>query len=374
MISSTAFRMLYPFLPAFRDGLGVSLETLTRAIGSRSLVAAIAGPFFASMGDSRGRKAGMLIGIALFVAGSAIVVFSPTFIGFTLAMMLTTVGKVTFDPSVQAYLGDRVPYAQRSFALTITELSWSGAYILGIPVIGLVIARASWIAPFPLLGLLVLMAGVALWFMLPKDKAHTSVQPSFLSSMRTISKSRSALAALGFTLLVCVANEMINLIFSVWMEDSFGLQLAALGAAAAVLGIAELSGEGLVAIITDRLGKRRAIFSGALLNTLSVLALPLMENSLTGALITLFIFYISFEFLIVSTIPLMTEVMPSARATMMSGFFTTASLGRFAASWFAAPLYAIGFGTAILVAVVFNLLALAALRGLELPTEAEAGA
>ncbi|MEX1071021.1 MAG: MFS transporter [Anaerolineales bacterium] len=369
MISATAYRMVYPFLPALRDGLGVPLESLTLAIGSRSLIAAFAGPFFASMGDSRGRKFGMLAGIFIFMAGTAVVVFWPTFSGFVIATMLTTIGQVTFGPSMQAYLGDRVPYSRRSFVLTVTEFSWSGAYIVGIPLVGLVIARGGWMAPFPLLGLLSAMAGGILWLTIPKDKAHAKAPPSFLTNFRMIMKSPAARAALGFTLFSSIANEFINLIFGVWMEDSFGLRLAAMGAAAAVLGIAEVSGEGLVAALTDRLGKRRSIFIGLLVNSFSVLLLPLMSGNLTGALATLFLFYISFEFLIVSSIPLMTEVMPSARATMLSGFFTTASIGRAAASVVTAPLYAFGITATVFAAVVFNLLAMWAIRDIELQAE-----
>ncbi len=369
MISATAYRMVYPFLPVFRDGLGVPLETLTLAIGSRSLVGAFTGPFFATLGDSRGRKFGMLLGVFIFIAGAAAVVFWPTFPGFVLAIMLTFIGQVTFGPSMQAYLGDRVPYSRRSLALTITELSWSGAYIVGIPLVGFAIARGGWMAPFPLLGLLMALAGGILWLTVPKDKPPSKAPPTFIANFRIILKSPAARAALGFTLLSGVANEIINLVFGVWMEDSFGLKLAALGAAAVVLGIAEISGEGLVALITDRLGKKRSIFIGLVVNSLAVLTLPLMQSSLTGALVALFFFYISFEFLIISSIPLMTEVMPKARATMMSGFFTTASIGRASASLFVSPLYAFGFGAAVFVAVVFNLVAIWAIRDIELPAE-----
>ena len=51
-------------------------------------------------------------------------------------------------------------------------------------------------------------------------------------------------------------------IFGVWLEDSFDLQIAALGAASAVIGLSELGGEGLVAAFVDRLGKPRAIGLG----------------------------------------------------------------------------------------------------------------
>jgi predicted MFS family arabinose efflux permease len=369
MVSSTAYRMVYPFLPAFRDGLGVPLETLARAIGSRSLVAAIFAPFLSSFAENRGRKFGMLMGMVIFIAGASIVVFWPTFYGFMLSLMFTLVGKVTFDPSMQAYLGDRVPYERRSFAITITELSWSGAFIVGIPLVGWVIASFGWLAPFPLLGILILLSMLVLGLQLPKDALRTVRGPSLWSNFGIILKSKPALAAMGLTLFSCIANEFINLTFGVWMEDSFGLKLLALGGAAAVLGTAELSGEGLVALITDRIGKRRAILIGLLVNSLAVLSLPIISVNVLGALIGLFFFYISFEFLIVSSIPLMTEVMPAARTTMMAGFFTSASIGRAFAGWVALNIYAMGFLAIVIATVVSNILAIVCTRNLRIPAE-----
>jgi len=136
-----------------------------------------------------------------------------------------------------------------------------------------------------------------------------------------------------------------------------------------VLGVAELGGEGLVALVTDRLGKRRAIFLGLLVNSLAVILLPFMGGSLVAALISLFLFYISFEFYIVSSIPLMTEVLPQARTTMMAAFFTSAAIGRAVASAISPSLYALGFGFIVAATVLLNFLAMASISRLRLATE-----
>ena len=366
LIMSISFRMVYPFLPAFRDGLGVSLDTLSRSLGLRSLLAAF-GPFVSSIADSRGRKTGMLLGISVFIAGTGVVIFWPTFPGFVLATMLTLLGKVTFDPAMQAFIGDQVPYRRRGLALTITELSWSAAFILGVPLIAWVIARAGWVAPFPLLGGMALIMLIILGFILPKDERYMVERPRMKTSLRRILDSPSGRAAMIFTALICVANELIALVFGVWMEGSFGLKLTALGASAAVLGVAELAGEGLVAGLSDRVGKRRAIMIGVGGNIVSLLALPLVGQSVAGALVGLFFFYLSFEFAIVSSIPMMTEVVPDARAAMMGFFFTSASLGRASAALLATPLYGVGFAASVLVAALFNTGAMLALRQVLIP-------
>ena len=143
--------------------------------------------------------------------------------------------------------------------------------------------------------------------------------------------------------------------------------LIVFGASAAVLGVAELAGEGLVAGFSDRVGKRRAIMIGVGGNIVSLIALPLLGQSVAGALVGLFFFYISFEFAIVSSIPMMTEVVPGARAAMMGFFFTSASLGRAFAALLAIPLFGVGFAASVLVAALFNAGAMLALRRVLIP-------
>ena len=137
--------------------------------------------------------------------------------------------------------------------------------------------------------------------------------------------------------------------------------MAALGAAAAVIGLAELSGEGLVVTLTDRLGKRRAVAIGLLLNSAACLLLPRVATTTAGALVALFLFYITFEFTLVSSIPLMTELLPEARATLMSVNITALSLGRFLGAALGLALYPFGIQANATAVIVLNAVALVVL-------------
>ncbi|HBY06910.1 MAG TPA: hypothetical protein DEH22_03670 [Chloroflexi bacterium] len=183
-----------------------------------------------------------------------------------------------------------------------------------------------------------------------------------LANFQKVRRSRVALAGLAVGLFCSAANEVINLLFGVWMEDSFGLQIAALGATAAVIGLAELSGESFVGVWVDRLGKPRAVGIGLVGNSLAALAFPFLGQTLPGALLGLFFFYLTFEFTLVSSLPLMTEILPEARSTVMAINFSGLSLGRALGALVATPLFSLGMGTSAGAAVVFNLLALLALR------------
>ena len=155
-----------------------------------------------------------------------------------------------------------------------------------------------------------------------------------------------------------MANETVNVVFGVWLEDSFGLKIAALGAASAVIGLSELGGETLVAGTIDRIGKMRALFIGFGANAVVSLLLPLGGRSTGIALAGLFAFYLTFEFAVVSIIPLMSEILPDARATLLAFYTAAFSLGRAAGAGISPLLYRVGFPAVTFAAVVLDVLAL----------------
>ncbi len=366
VVLNTMYRMVYPFLPVFGRSLRVDLGLLSLAVTLRS-VAGCLGPFLAGIADSIGRRAGMLLGLLLFVGGTALVLIRPDFVGFSLCLVLTVIGKYVYDPSIQAFLGDRIPYERRGLVIALTELGWSLGFIAGVPAVGYLIGRAGWTAPFTPLTLLGLGA---LWIYsraIPPDPPCRRRQWNLYRTLRPVLAHRPALLGLGMGLMASAANEAVNLVFGIWMEQRFGLKIAGLGAAAAVIGVAELSGESLVGGLTDRLGKRRAIQIGLLGNVAASLLLALMRGSLTGAISGLFLFYFSFEFAVVSMIPLMTEIFPPARATLLALNMAGFSLGRALGAATAPVLYARGIWACAAGSALLNLVSWQLLRRIQPP-------
>ena len=361
-ILNTMHRMVYPFLAVFARGLGVEITTLSFVVTLRSFIGIFA-PVLGSIADPRGRRFGMLLGIFLFIAGMSLVSIAPSFWTFSIALLLAILSKYLFDPSMQAYFGDRIPYERRGTALAITEGSWSLAFIAGVPLMGWLIARFGWNAPFPLLAGLGLGMFIVIWRIMPlHDPLHGKSTTTSIANVRVVLTNLPALAGISIAMWASASNELVNLIFGVWLEDSFGLKIAALAGASAVIGLSELSGEGLVALTTDRLGKPRALVLGLVGNILAALLLPIVGRTPVGALAGLFLFYITFEYVLVSHIPLMTEVMPNARATLLSFNVMGHSLGRTAGALLAVFIYErFGFLPVTLIAILFNVFALLAL-------------
>ncbi|MFM8426678.1 MAG: MFS transporter, partial [Chloroflexota bacterium] len=289
-----------------------------------------------------------------------------TFWALIVALGLAMIGKYIFDPAMQAYFGDRIPYHQRGTALAVTEVAWSMSFIAGVPVAGFLIDRFGWSAPFPLFSILGLIAFFIIWRIVPNEDPHHEPVSNSREGYMAVFKSTPALAGISIALWASAANELVSVIFGVWLEDSFGLKIAALAGASAVIGISELSGEGLVAFTTDRLGKPRALAIGLITNSLAALLLPFIGQTQVGALIGLFLFYITFEDVMVSHIPMVTELVPSARATMLSLNVTGHALGRALGAFLAAFIYQqFGFLFVALSAVIFNIAGILALRRMQ---------
>ncbi|MCI0518724.1 MAG: MFS transporter [Chloroflexi bacterium] len=360
-VMNTQHRMIYPFITVFARGLGVEVSAITLALTARGLAGA-AGPFLASVSDGRGRRAGMLFGLLLFFAAVSLAALWPTYPAFAVSLTLAAVGKFVYDPSMQAYLGDRVPYQRRGLVVAFNEVSWSLSFILGAPLMGWLIARYGWRSPFPIFVIVVVIAAGLLRWLLPGDGAASAERPRFWRGLGGLLRYPAARYALAVSLLVSAANEMVNLAFGVWMETSFAVQIAGLGAATVVIGLAELSGEGLTAALSDRFGKRRAVGIGLAANCLTALILPwLGGRGLGGALVGLFLFYLTFEFALVSTLPILTQIYPPARATMMATNIAAHSLGRAASALLVSAGLVQGILGSVLAAVAFNLLAFLAL-------------
>jgi len=360
VILNTPYRMIYPFITVFARKLGVDPSVIQTMIAKRALAGTVM-TFVIPLIETRGRKFGMLLGLGMFLLGASLVAFAPGVTTLGLALILGLIGKSFFDPSMSSYIADHVPYDKRGTALAITEFAWSLAFVVGAPLVGWILSGYAWSTPFLIFGLLGFGAFLYVAFTLTDSTKPAYHADGLWGNIKQILRTPVVLIAFSIGLTITAANELVNVSFAVWLEDSFKLQIAALAGASAFIGLSELGGEGLVAVFVDRIGKVRAAGIGVIANCLAALILPIIGRTQVGALAGLFLFYITFEFTIVSIIPLLTEVMPSARATILSFAGAAHGLGRAGGAWLSPILYKIGFGSVTVAAIVFNLIGLTAI-------------
>ncbi len=364
LLLNTARRFIYPFAPALSRGLGVPLTAITSLIALNQ-VASLLSPLFGPLGDRWGYRLMMLAGLTMLAVGMTASGLLPFYGVLVVAVFLAGLGKSVFDPALQAYVGERVPYQRRGLVIGVIEFSWAGSALIGIPLVGLLIDRWGWQSPLWVLGGLAWLSVFALSRVIPGDgrsRRMSGGSTGLRQAWRLVSRERAATGALGFILFTALANDNLFVVYGIWLEESFALTVVALGTATTVIGLAELAGEGLTATMADRLGLKRATLTGLVLSGLSYALLPLLGQSLPLALVGLFFTFITFEFTVVTSFSLFTEVLPRARATMMSSLLAAAGVGRVIGAliggpvWFAGGLWAVG-----LVSTGASLLALACL-------------
>jgi len=363
LVLNTARRFVYPFAPVISRGLDVPLTAVTAMVAAcqaAPLVGLVSGPF----ADRWGYRRMMMGGLALVALGMGAAAIWPTYAVLTLAVVLASFGKTIYDPAIQAYVGARVPYERRGLVIGLLEFPWAGSTLIGIPLIGLLMDLGGWrIAPLSLaaaaLGCLLLMARL----FAPDGPPPAAAGRLLGTAWSALAARPEALGALGFAFFASVANDTLFIVYGAWMESRFGLGLTALGLSTAVIGSAELLGEGLTVLAADRLGIKRAALLGAALTMAAYALLPVVGQSLAGALAGLFAVFATFEFTIVNCLSLSTELVPRHRATMMSGFFVAAGLGRVCGALVGIPIWqAGGIGAVGLVSAGATLLALLSLN------------
>ena len=330
LVLNTARRFVYPFAPVFSRELAVPLTAVTSLIAVNQATAIVA-MFFGPVADRWGYRLIMIIGLAMLSAGMLAAGVFPLYSVILVTLILAGLGKSLFDPALQAYVSEQVPFHRRGTVIGILELAWAGSTLIGIPSVGLMMEKFGWRSPFFVMGVMGLLGIVTLALLFPVQTRSSQAREHRVA-MRTawhqLARQRPALGALGFAFFVSAANDNLFVIYGAWLEKSFQLSIAALGFGTTAIGAAELLGELMTATLADRLGLKRSVAGGLTLCILSYALLPLLGQSLASALTGLWLIFLTFEFTIVCSLSLCTELLPGNRATMMAGFFAAAGAGR----------------------------------------------
>jgi predicted MFS family arabinose efflux permease len=326
-IVNTGIRMVYPFAPALARGLGVELTAIYDLVTIRNF-AGFLSPLFGPLTERFGRRSVMIQALLLFSLSSLLILIWPNYWLMGCALVMIGLSKVIFDPAMQAYVGDTVPYERRGKAFAVTELSWAGALLVGAPAAGVVIQFQGWQAPFLWLALLGGAATVLLGQVLPQRRGRDQGSFNLRSVFQVMRQHPVIWAAAAYTMLAMTANEVFFIVYGDWMESSFDLQLASLGLASGVIGGAEIIGELFAGWSVDRFGKRAVIITTGLLNALMYLVIAFTSSSLLTALVSLFTLFLFFEITVVGAVPLISEIVPDARGAVMATVLAFGALGR----------------------------------------------
>ena len=310
--TNSAFRWVAFFLPTLSTAFGATTAQLTAVLGVGEMAGL--GALGVARGLDRGReRAVILTALAMTAFGSAlavvghIAVFAVAYFLIMLGVSLVTVGGHT-------YLSRRVRYARRARAIGLFETSWASALLVGAPVAALLIGWFGWRGPFIFFAVASVVMFVVLLTAQDRsavldDADHDGPPPRITARAWLLIAASASVAITGLTTAVIAGT---------WLDDALGVSTGGVGLVAMAFGGAELLASSSSAAIADRAGPRRATQTALLVTLVGLFVMTRAGSSLPVGAGGLFLFFVGFEFAIVTSFSFVSEAQPEARGRVLA--------------------------------------------------------
>ncbi|MEZ4621228.1 MAG: MFS transporter [Caldilineaceae bacterium] len=358
LLVNTAGQLFNPFLTIIAAGLGTDVVTLGRMLGLYNATSLFS-PFFGNLADRWGYRATMRLELLIGICGLLIVGSALSLPMALIGLVIMGMGFFSFVPTLRAYLAELLPYHQRARGFGILEYSWALSGIVGLFLMGQLIAATGWRAPFFVLAAGLLGAWV-IYAELPSTNHSQrpngeirSVGPlpgatglSFAAILHQIrnffyleSNRRSTWATIIGGTFANFGMLHIATTYGAWLVGEYGLSAQQLGTVALTIGCADLCGSVTASIVADRLGKRRSVlvsWSGAFV---VACLLPWFNAGLYWAVTALLLLRVASEYGIISHMGLISGQSATQRGKVMTLAFAIGRTGGTIASFTGPPAY-----------------------------------
>jgi predicted MFS family arabinose efflux permease len=323
LVANAAYRFAPLFLATIARGFDVSLSTLGFAIFASEL-SGFASPFAGRIVDRLTHRNSMLLGLVGSAVGCTIAAVSTSPLIFAVGVTVLALTKQSFDLGLGAWIADHVPYNQRGKIVGLTETAWALGLLVGVSIMGLITAATNWRIGFAF-AVLCLIVSMFVIFNRVTNEARV-VHESHSTTPQRVT-GNSWLVVFAMFCIMCSAQNLF-VTFGAWLEDEFQFGAARLAVAGFSLGLVELVASVSSSRQTDKWGKERSIALGALLVIPGGIFLCLGSNNLIIGLIGVFIYFLGFEFSVVSLLSLATSLVPNSPGTGLGWVLGAGTLGR----------------------------------------------
>jgi predicted MFS family arabinose efflux permease len=323
LVANAAYRFAPLFLATIARGFDVSLSTLGFAIFASEL-SGFASPFAGRIVDRLTHRNSMVLGLVGSAVGCTIAAVSTSPLIFAVGVTVLALTKQSFDLGLGAWIADHVPYNQRGKIVGLTETAWALGLLVGVSIMGLITAATNWRIGFAF-AVLCLVVSMFVIFNRVTNEARVPHESRSTTPQRIT--GNSWLVVFTMFCIMCSAQNLF-VTFGAWLEEEFQFGAARLAVAGFSLGLVELVASVSSSRQTDKWGKERSIALGALLVIPGGIFLCLGSNNLIIGLIGVFIYFLGFEFSVVSLLSLATSLVPNSPGTGLGWVLGAGTLGR----------------------------------------------
>ena len=311
-VLNTALRWAPFFLPTLAGAFGTTAAKLTTVLGLGE-TAGLSTLLIGRQLDS-GRERTIMVAALGLAAVSSLGALTGNFWVFAASYVALVIGASAFTVSGHAFLSRRVPFERRARTIGVFETSWALALLVGAPSIALLINVFGWRAPFlvlaALLAIMSLVVGLGRDDSVPLDDANAPLvrQPLTTDAWILIGAS-AAIAMTGLTTIVIAGT---------WLDEALGVSTGGIGLVAMAFGAAEITASSSSAAFADRAGPIHSTRVALILAIVGLLVMTQAGSSLLIGALGLLLFFLGFEFSIVTSFSIVSEAMPQARGRALA--------------------------------------------------------
>ena len=256
--------------PAFVQDIGIAYNNTTWTALAQAMSTAACAPILGKLGDVIGRKATLLLGLAVFTLGNVLTAAASSLLFMLAARFIVGIGTAAMAPVIMAYIVTEFPRNAVAKGFSLYMLISSASVIFGPTLGGLIIDRYGWRSMIWIC--VAICAAVFLACLAMAERKRPQRKP-----LTDFDGAGAVLVLVFFILMLCVPSFGQN--FG-WTSPPFLGVLAA--AAAALAGLILVERKAKNPILPGSFMKRKAFI-------LSVLALfltqGLMQANMTNTIV-----------------------------------------------------------------------------------------
>ena len=280
-IDLVGFGIIIPVLPLYAEHFHATPMAIGWLTGIYSGMQIIFTPILGKLSDRFGRRPVLMVSIAGTAVGFALMGLAQSLTLLFVARILAgiTGGNISIP---QAYIADVTAPEQRSRAMGMIGAAFGLGFTFG-PLIGGIMSRISYSAPFYFAAGLAVANAVLVYLILPESlsREHRAMPHEQASIAEVFRHGRGAMFAIVVaTYFFLIAGfAIMTTLFALFTEKRFGYDAHANGYLFGFIGILTVIVQGgLIGRLVKTFGEVALTRTGMILTTLSLALLPLSSN------------------------------------------------------------------------------------------------
>lgn len=249
----------------------------------------LASPVIGSLSDRYGRRPVILLSVAGMAVDWVLMALAPNLWWLAAGRLIGGITSSSFT-TVFAYMADITEPAQRSRAYGLIGAAFSGGFVLG-PLLGGVLGEVSPRLPFWAAAGMSALAFLYGWFVLPeslapeKRMAFSWARANPFGALRLLASHPELTRLATVTFLLHFAHHVFSAVFVLYASHRYGFTPFHVGLLLAFAGVLDMLVQGvLTGPVVKRLGDRATMILGLIAGSIGIAAMGLAPDGLTFTL------------------------------------------------------------------------------------------